>query len=786
MLETPAQLKSVSSPQGRQAPREFEPGSSSRNMREIDSGMGNSKKRPPSSLSEASYHPRNRDLFEDQPQNNIDISIPSHRNRIDGPETWLGLSLFSNHLKTNNKRHKSSWAPGMMADDFTGWIFPNEISEKSSLSDRASRIEQAPPSPELIQSVTQELRVENQAPVTPVPTNTNSPPEASTSSPSLGRNTLNEIEPYVPEKDDEHFDLFDAKYGEIKRAKEPTDDLARKITTSAYYDRSDKMWLWIFVNTVYRAEPHEQLYRSTYGSTIAKFNDLFAADVGKFLNQGRDGIALDKIRSREFYEIILQFSDIFWVNNLRLLGSLGVSEEAELLKQHASIYRWLLCCNEHDLIPALEPFKLVITMKQSDEKVYRIMKRKNKFTVDIGSVSERQGFLTEAAIILLATYYKTVNLEKWEVVFENDFNFVSHMSKTATESFYSATRIARREMHHLQLFPWENACDLSSTYAVLRKVQFTKPCGVDFKRYINEIDLPRSEVKEEDEEIGAIPLDLPETGKIDCEQDMKTGIWARWGHISMIATNLQSRRLEEPLRVDSTGIMVEIKKFKMRQGKKKLHFAHKTISERGFVGRAGRLLEVLLALNQRLMETLGHPLTTSIDLEEQNKVQLFFLHLITSSPASLSIDPKINEQIDLGKIAFIQVSLFKAIECRSTEKVYKLYDRAPRLSRQNLIMCEVAVKTLAYYYRRESYIKWINVFEDEAKFFKSFEKIAKRIKTNSDYSRFSRDSFPEMRKAKMIPWRNPVIITNRQKVTITRLFKIDHYAQLKLKKKDKT
>jgi hypothetical protein len=585
--------------------------------------------------------------------------------------------------------------------------------------------------------------------------------------------------------DDEHFDLFDAKYGEIQRAKEPAEDLEKKITKSAYYDRSDKMWMWVFVNTVYRAEPHEQLSKSKYDSTIAKFNELFAADVGKFLDQGRDGIALDKIRSREFHEIILQFSDIFWVNNLRLLGSLGVSEEAELFKEHASIYRWLLRCNVHDLMPALEPFKAAITMKQSDERVYRIMKRKKKFKVVIGSVSERQGLLTEASIILLATYYKTINPEKWEVVFENDFNFVSHISKTATESFYSVTRIARRKMHHLQLFPWENACDLHSTYDVLRKVQFTKPYGVDFKRYIIEIDLPRSEVKAEDEEMGAIPLDLVETGKIDCEQGMKTGTWARWGRISMIPTNLHGRRLEEPLRVDSTRIMVEIKKFKMRQGKNKMHFAQKTISERGFMGRAGRFLETLLALNQRLMETLGHSLNTSIDLEEQNKVQLFFLHLITSRPASLSVDPKINEEIDLRKIAFIQVSIFKAIECKNTEKVYKLYDRAPRLSRQNLIMCEVAVKTLAYYYRRESYIKWINVFEDENRFLKSFEKIAKRIKTNSDYNRFYRDSFPEMRKARMIPWRNPVIITNRQKLAITRLFKTDHYAQLELNKKDK-
>jgi hypothetical protein len=43
-------------------------------------------------------------------------------------QTWLDLDLFLDNPTTKKRKNKSSFqAPGMMADDFGGWKFHDEI-----------------------------------------------------------------------------------------------------------------------------------------------------------------------------------------------------------------------------------------------------------------------------------------------------------------------------------------------------------------------------------------------------------------------------------------------------------------------------------------------------------------------------------------------------------------------------------------------------------------------------------------------------------------------------------
>ncbi|POW13281.1 hypothetical protein PSHT_07800 [Puccinia striiformis] len=723
--------------------------------------IGNPKKRTYSS--EGSLQSVNPDWRGNQQRSDVHIVVPSDGNSNHYPGAQSDLPFFFSDPKSNQKRYKvSSMASGMVAHDFSGWIFPDEIRANSPLADSASQTAQAHSSRKLTPDVTEDFHVDDQPLV-----------------PTTGANILStDTDQHLSETDDGHFEVFEKKYGDpIKRATEPAEDLSVKNARSAYYKtiRGDKIWVWVFGNTVYRVEPDEQTLKLKYGLTLARFNNVFASEVEELLSKSQTSTK-HAIERRDVYEIILQFSDILWVNSLRLLASLGVTDQIECLKEQALIYRWLLGCNQGDLMPALELVKISLTFKQSDEAMYRMSKPKRDFDVVVGFIAERQALMTEAVTMMLATYYKTINPEKWRSVFENDVVFVSHISKTATEYFHSVTRASRGEMHRLKLFPWVDLCDPSSTSTLLRKLQFTRSHGVEFDSYI--VQIPPLE-KWNDEEIGVIPPDLMETGNIDCEDKMKAIGWTRWGWISIITIKKRDkRRVEWPIDVPTDSAMLDIQRLQMSNLIERHHFAHEIIRSRGFLERARVLLEVLLALNQRLMEALGHTPTTLVYLEEQNKLQDFFLRLVASSPKGLS-KQKQSEENSPSKTRFIQVIVFKAIDCKATEKSFLPYLRGPsKVSKQNLIMSEAAAKILACYYRQENYIKWKNVFGNENKFFMSFEKIEKRLKTAFGYKRFYTDTIPEMYKTGMIPWRNPLIITNDQRSVITRLFKTDHYKPL--------
>ncbi|KAI9612988.1 hypothetical protein H4Q26_010259 [Puccinia striiformis f. sp. tritici PST-130] len=396
------------------------------------------------------------------------------------------------------------------------------------VADSTSQTTQAHSSRKLTPDVTEDFHVDDQPLV-----------------PTTGANILStDTYQYLSETDDGHFEIFEKKYGDpIKRATEPAEDLSVKNARSAYYKtiRGDKIWVWVFGNTVYRVEPDEQTLKLKYGLTLARFNNVFASEIEELLSKSQTSTK-HAIERRDVYEIILQFSDILWVNSLRLLASLGVTDQIECLKEQASIYRWLLGCNQGDLMPALELVKMSLTFKQSDEAMYRMSKPKRDFDVVVGFIAERQALMTEAVTMMLATYYKTINPEKWRSVFENDVVFVSHISKTATEYFHSVTRASRGEMHRLKLFPWVDLCDPSSTSTLLRKLQFTRSHGVEFDSYIAQI--PPLE-KWNDEEIGVIPPDLMETGNIDCEEKMKAIGWTRWGWISIITIKKRDKRRVE-------------------------------------------------------------------------------------------------------------------------------------------------------------------------------------------------------------------------------------------------
>ncbi|KAI7940412.1 hypothetical protein MJO28_014064 [Puccinia striiformis f. sp. tritici] len=709
----------------------------------------NPKKRTYSS--EGSLQSVNPDWRGNQQRSDVHIVVPSDGNSNHYPGAQSDLPFFFSDPKSNQKRYKvSSMASGMVAHDFSGWIFPDEIRANSPLADSASQTAQAHSSRKLTPDVTEDFHVDDQPLV-----------------PTTGANILStDTDQHLSETDDGHFEVFEKKYGDpIKRATEPAEDLSVKNARSAYYKtiRGDKIWVWVFGNTVYRVEPDEQTLKLKYGLTLARFNNVFASEVEELLSKSQTSTK-HAIERRDVYEIILQFSDILWVNSLRLLASLGVTDQIECLKEQALIYRWLLGCNQGDLMPALELVKISLTFKQSDEAMYRMSKPKRDFDVVVGFIAERQALMTEAVTMMLATYYKTINPEKWRSVFENDVVFVSHISKTATEYFHSVTRASRGEMHRLKLFPWVDLCDPSSTSTLLRKLQFTRSHGVEFDSYI--VQIPPLE-KWNDEEIGVIPPDLMETGNIDCEDKMKAIGWTRWGWISIITIKKRDkRRVEWPIDVPTDSAMLDIQRLQMSNLIERHHFAHEIIRSRGFLERARVLLEVLLALNQRLMEALGHTPTTLVYLEEQNKLQDFFLRLVASSPKGLS-KQKQSEENSPSKTRFIQVIVFKATDCKATEKSFLPYLRGPsKVSKQNLIMSEAAAKILACYYRQENYIKWKNVFGNENKFFMSFEKIEKRLKTAFGYKRFYTDTIPEMYKTGMIPWRNPLIITNDQRVEL--------------------
>ncbi|KAA1124143.1 hypothetical protein PGTUg99_029638 [Puccinia graminis f. sp. tritici] len=827
------------------------------------------------------------------------IYMPSDKIDVLDQEPWLDLNLLLDNPTTKKRKYKSSFqAPGMMADDFGGWKFHDEIHDhvpnsafKIASLDSDSSKEITPDSLEELEGkntkplhtghknspgiffhplahfdtpdlADQELLVLNKAQYFPAE-NTNSPATISHSPTGLASESTASLreEPCFPnsnanppvvheqtpqltssshprphnkskrprtkryrhpevqvgnppapldwnpkprfektqhfsEKNDDYFKIFGMEDEEFDAlGQNVLTTLQRKSTklnlevqaeSSEFFKRlrGGKTMVWIFGNTVYRAEPEEQRLKSKYASTLSEFEKIFALKIESLINQGQSSTSEER-NTRGVYQLVLQFSDILWINNLRLLDSLGLKDEKYYLIAHALVYRWLLRCTQDDLEHlVLEIFKTALTLDPSKERIYRMSKlKKNGAIVFHGVISETQTLLTEAVILLLATYYKTVNEEKWELVLGNDSRFLSHIVKNQTEAFHSVTRTSRAKMRLLKLFPWVGNFHEFNTYELLSGLRNHRNHRVDLDSYV-QVE-PRLE-KGQYEEIGEIPSELTETGKVDSEQNMDTDSWVRWGWISIILQRAHTV-MEKSLTIEFTQTMLDVEAFRMQVLGQNKHFAFKEIAENGFLKRTHIFLKILLELNKRLIETLGHRPIDSLYLEEQNKIQAYFLHLIKSSPKVLSGDLKNNEEIDSGKPRFIQGLIFKAIDCSNIERLYLPYPEADaKVSQQEIIMTEAAAKMLACYYYQNNYLKWKNLFHDEDSFFRSFEKIERRLDLIPSYERFYRDSFPIMQKARLFPWVNPFITTSQQSRVTGLIFRAGHYARGAAKNVSKT
>jgi hypothetical protein len=338
-------------------------------------------------------------------------------------------------------------------------------------------------------------------------------------------------------------------------------------------------------------------------------------------------------------------------------------------------------------------------------------------------------------------------------------------------------------MRMLKLFPWVGNFHEFNSYELLSGLRNHRNHRVDLNSYVQvEPCLEKGKYLE----IGEIPPELTETGKVDSDQNMISDSWVRWGWISIILQRPDTV-MEKSLTIDSAPTMLDVETFRMQVLGQNQHFAFEEIAQNGFLKRTHIFLKVLLELNKRLIETLGHRPIDSLYLEEQNKLQAYFIHLIKSSPKVLSSDSKNNQEIDSGKPRFIQGLIFKAIDCSSIEKVYLPYPQADvEVSRQDVIMTEAAAKMLACYYYQNNYMKWKNLFHDEDSFFRSFEKIERRLDLTTSYERFYRDSFPIMQEARLFPWANPFIITSQQSRVTGLIFRAGHYARGAAKNVSKT
>ncbi|KAH9451650.1 hypothetical protein MJO29_013744 [Puccinia striiformis f. sp. tritici] len=634
---------------------------------------------------------------------------------------------------------------------------------------------------ELTPDFTQGLRFTNKRPRTARNTNPNKRPSIRPTTPGP-KPSSDHHNPSVSGKNVEYFNIFGAEDGDgsvLGLRPDPSEDVTSKAERIKYFQkrRGDKTMVWILGNTLYSAEQDAQRLKSEYALTLTEFNNVFASKIEDILNEGHP-LSSDISRKRDIHQLVLQFSDILWVNNLRLLTSLGVLKAKESLMAHALVYRWLLSCEKDDLDYVVEIFKVALTLKPSKEKIYRMIKKKNKGVVVYGTISQTQALLTEAVVFTLATYYHTINREKWESVFGTIAQFVSHVVKTQTESFHSLIRDSRATMKQIKLFPWANDFHEANPHdSPGSLVQFQRVHRVKLDRYIHEE--PRLGGGD-NEEIGAIPLELAQLGDVDSDQMGNAGNRARWGWISIITR--RKITMDQPLTVDSTATMLKMKEFRMGNLDKNTHFAHKTISENGFLERVQVFLNLLLGLNQRFIETLGHRPTDPLYLEEQDKLQTYFLHVISSSPKSLSSRLESDEEAEPGKVKFIQELIFKAL---ASSSLPRHTEAEITVSEQDIIRTEAAAKLLVYYYHQTNYIKWRTLFDNVDNFFRSLEKIEKRTKAISIYGRFYKESFPEMEKAKLLPWSNPFITTREQRSVMALIFRANHYSRGPSKKYSK-
>jgi hypothetical protein len=552
------------------------------------------------------------------------------------------------------------------------------------------------------------------------------------------------------------------------------------------------IWAWIFGVSTYRADPVDQDFKVSYGSTLSDFNTKMTEEINQIMKQSCH--QPNHISSKEIYQNILQFSNIIWFINIRFLKNLAVLQSInfDYPKENCLIYQWILeifeknrnhsknkspkkeglhSLDERILSHVVSTLTSVLMSEKKDNLVYVFEKTieynnpKYQLNISIGVISEIQLLMTKAAVTVLASYYKTVSPRKWKIMFVNESAFLHHLAKLQSSFAFllaSSAGIPVGAINSIKALPW--AADFNEydkiVFGKLNQNLSWEHLQGSFQKYFKHIYSAENQLYH-----GKLSelLDQQLSSKYINEKRENQGEIFKWicriksmyeskkGKFNKFHLYYSDSQINENRK---SNISVDVKDFKI------IHSLCNSPSEDKFLLELKYFSEILWVLNSTLIEALGHTegQNSQTFQEEQNNIQKELSFILNTPMNSLgdSMDPETKNKA--VKLQNLLLSL-----------LYNNGEESSELKKQEA-HTKAVVMLMAYYYCESNKVKWATIFQNELNFIHSLFIISTRMRKKVTYKYHQEEVIPKLKSAQLIPWKNPFSLSPVQQKSVTWLF----------------
>ncbi|KAI9619850.1 hypothetical protein KEM48_008464 [Puccinia striiformis f. sp. tritici PST-130] len=465
----------------------------------------------------------------------------------------------------------------------------------------------------------------------------------------------------------------------------------------AFNNLNPMLWAWMSViwrrsegSIVIQLEPHiDSLLEKLVASCIPK-NQYDTSQLSHMRVESPR-------RTNQFRDKVKEFADLLGAVNSRALELLGCASSSDsYIPEQRSAMEWFIDFmkrhNEYDERQHGEDLEKGMLLYQkvakaitcSDEKQMYKVYREGLTRREI-FVSQRQLLINEAAVHILASYYKDTNPAKWEPIFGDAENFALRLGNFGTRwtNRPIGTILAQFNKDNKgELVPWKFPFGKD---VVKRPYKNPQGISIQFKKFVTASDFKTQ--AEVDNPSHVVSFSMEPRG---VEQ---------WAWISAIMPQGSYQVYEEQeLTLRSIGILKNYIEGVVRNGpdkEEKLHYL--SIHEWVVHHRSEDLVHQLWIISFALLEGLGCPIPGESFTEEQLSIRSFFEFLSLNAMQKERLH---NLLMDLifgpGPDERKQFLVKRSNENDATSLV---------LSEAMLIKTQIVVEILGMYTRKPSYKK---------------------------------------------------------------------------------
>ncbi|KAA1074639.1 hypothetical protein PGT21_014319 [Puccinia graminis f. sp. tritici] len=530
----------------------------------------------------------------------------------------------------------------------------------------------------------------------------------------------------------------------------------------------------------------DSLYKEitdTNEKDISSFIKSLALKLNPSMNENQQAERLiEELTSPESSNNLKEFVHLLWCINSMFIASFK-RENEHYISEQLSVQAWLLNLVEE----SGKRESVSMQAQDAEESLINLLRKalasrysaptysmyKNLDTVlPNGAVCPSQLLMTETVINILASYYKSQNLNKWKSLFKKDMEFVDALKRSRgwnprPSQIITKPKTEIENKESIDFFPWNERIPDGSMIAIRnqRTLFFGGRGKFDIEGRVMAMEslsgnnsvlmigfVPRHKwlSSEEPEKLWALISSIESYHENYIEEHLKPLL--RPPDFQQMATELTTWRFENP---------ENLRKYPVRfdSGYIRKNF-HRDVQ---------RVLGLIWKIHSRLVESFGCELAGDFILQEQQALSKEFYRLLTLSdiPESNKLYPQtptIENSVDL------QQKIIEALDSDGAREIYKIKKRKHKITSKEIAISKIAVEVMSIYYWRINPSKWLQIFQGVEAFVLNLAQLATRLITKRSFDTIKENHYEKIGQVKILPWKNYLIEADERSVNIKRAF----------------